>query len=182
MPDANETYMQYHQYIDAVFRVELKKRRDAGWYISREDEEDLHQTIILKVLKYIPRHDPQKSSIKTYLYTIVKTQLKWQMIWMYGMEGRHSKESWYRSFERLDGHWDAPAGRTIDDVIEGMEKPMRKAVMLLLDGASHKQVRQLLCMTDEEWEAMLDEIRDYLTECSQTHINATRTHSDDIDI
>ena len=165
MPDANDTYMQYRQYIDTVFRLELKKRRDAGWYISHEDEEDLHQTITMKVLKYIPRHDPQKSSIKTYLYTIIKTQLKWHMIGMYGMGGRHSEESWYRSFERLDGHWDVPAGRTIDDVIEGMEKPMRKVVMLLLDGASHKQVRQLLCMTEEEWKAMLDEIRDYLTEC-----------------
>ena len=165
MPDANETYMQYAQYIDTVIRIELKKRRDAGFYVSHEDEEDLHQTILLKVLKYIPRHDPQKSSIKTYIYTIIKTQLKWQMIEMYGMKGRHSKESWYRSFERLDDQWDAPAGRTIDDVIEGMEEPMREAVLLLLDGASHKQVRQQLGMTEEEWEAMLDEIRDYLTEC-----------------
>ena len=117
----------------------------------------------MKVIKYLPRHVPQKSSIKTYIYTIVKTQLKWQMIWMYGMKGRKSKESWYRSFERLDDHWDAPAGRTIDDVIEGMDEPMRKAVELLLDGASHKQVRQQLGMTEEEWEALLDEIRDYLT-------------------
>ena len=165
MPDANEIYMQYRQYIDTVFRVELKKRRDAGFYISHEDEEDLHQIIIQKVLKYIPRHDPRKSSIKTYLYTIVKTQLKWQMIWMYGMEGRQSKESWHRSLARLDDQWDAPAGRTIDDVIEGMEEPMREAVLLLLDGASHEQVRQHLGMTEEEWKGLLDEIRDYLTEC-----------------
>ena len=165
MPDANEIYMQYRQYIDTVFRIELKKRRDAGFYISHEDEEDLHQTIILKVLKYIPRHDPNKSSIKTFLYTIVKTQLKWQIIWMNGMEGRQSKESWYRSLERLDDQWDAPAERTIDDVIEEMDEPMRKAVLLLLDGASHKQVRQQLGMTEEEWKGMLDEIRDYLTEC-----------------
>ena len=42
---------------------------------------------------------------------------------------------------------------------------MRKAVLLLIDGASHKQVRQQLGMTEEEWEGMLDEIRDYLTQC-----------------
>ena len=67
MPETNEIYMQYREYIDTVFRIELKKRRDAGFFVSHEDEEDLHQTIIQKVLKYIPRHDPNKSSIKTYL-------------------------------------------------------------------------------------------------------------------
>lgn len=166
MIDPNETYATYRQYIDTVFRIELKKRREAGIYVSHEDEEDIHQAVVLKVLKYIPRHDPAKSSLKTYLYTIVKTQLKWEMIWMYGMEGRRSKESWCRSFERLDARWDAPAERTVDDIIEGMDDQMREAVELLLDGASHEQVRQQLGMTNEEWVAMLDEIREYLTESS----------------
>lgn len=165
MIDPNETYIEWSRYVDTAFRIELKKRREAGIYVSHEDEQDMHQAVVLKVLKYIPRHDPAKSSLKTFLYMIVKTQLKWEIIRIYGMGGRRSKESWYRSFERLDARWDAPAERTVDDILDGMDDQMRKAVELLLDGTSHEQVRHQLGMTNDEWVAMLDEIREYLTEC-----------------
>ena len=126
MPNTNRIYEQYKVYIDTVFRIELRKQRDAGIYVSHEDEEDLHQTILQKVLKYIPRHNPKKSTIKTYLYTIVKSQLKWQMINLYGMDGRpKSKEAWYRSFAKLDDEgfdYDAPATRSVDDVVASTAK------------------------------------------------------------
>lgn len=166
MPNTNRIYEQYKVYIDTVFRIELRKQRDAGIYVSHEDEEDLHQIILQKVLKYIPRHNPKKSTIKTYLYTIVKSQLKWQMINLYGMDGRpKSKEAWYRSFAKLDDEgfdYDAPATRSVDDVVATMEQPMRQAVEMLLDGATHKQVQTRLGLSDEEWQDLLEDLKDFL--------------------
>lgn len=98
MGRVDEIYAEYADYIGTVYRMELKKQKLHGIYISREDEEDIYQRILIKIIRYLPRFDERKSNIKTYLYNIVKTQLRWILIDMRGMEGRPlSREAWENS-------------------------------------------------------------------------------------
>ena len=160
--DVEAVYSRYADYIETVFRMELAKMKRTGIYISREDEEDVHQHVLYKLVRYLPRHNPAKSHIKTYIYTIVKTNLRWKLIDMRGMSQRKPTRE---SFNNGMLHYDDPdAGipePEMHDAIPDFLDPDQREFCSLVaeEGMSRAEAFEAMGIPEEERKPFLEAIR-----------------------
>ena len=144
--ELDKIYHDHEDYIAKVFRIQLRKQHDAGIYISKDDEEEVYSWICQKVVRYLPRYNPKKSALPSYIYTIVASQFRWCLIRMRGMDGRHPSEAWNRSF----AHYDDPDAnialeepetpRTVDDVLDELPDDLRTMCELIMSGMKRADV------------------------------------------
>lgn len=114
----------------------------------KETTEDLVSEIFVKVIKEIGRFDPQKASLKTWLYTIA----------------RHTVIDYYRGFHHerdLVDAWDLPSGEDIAEkthfllVLDKVKKDMRAltqdqrdvVVLRVWYGLSYAEIAEVLGTT-----------------------------------
>lgn len=168
MGRADEIYAEYAEYIGTVYRMELKKQKLHGIYISREDEEDIYQRILIKIIRYLPRFDERKSNIKTYLYNIVKTQLRWILIDMRGMEGRPmSREAWENSYLHYEDEGFMEPMYQPDDMqaaYDRLDSTQACFAKLVMAGTPVPEAMAKVGIRPEESATFLDNIRRALTE------------------
>ena len=165
----DKIYRDHEGYIAKVFRMQLRKQRDAGIYISKTDEEEIWSWVLAKVAVYLPRYDPSKSALPSYLYTIVASQTKWCLIRMRGMEGRFSSEAW----NNAHAHYDDPdqqqnipepvQQRTEAEVLEELPEDIRQMAELLLEGKSRRETARLMGWSRRTLQSKLGELREHLT-------------------
>ncbi len=166
--EIDRLYNQYAEYVAKVFRIELRRQRDAGIFISHDDEEELWSWVQSKIATYLPRFDPRKSALKTYLYTIVKSQFKWCLIRMRGMEGRTGSQAWNNSlchyddpdFEKAVPEPEQP--RTVDDVLDTLPADLRAMTDLLLEGRTRCETALLLGWSRKKLQRRLAELKQIL--------------------
>ncbi len=185
--EIDSLYSQHEHYIQTVFRMTLNKQRDAGIYISKTDEEEIWSWVLAKVAVYLPRYDPSKSALPSYLYTIVASQTKWCLIRMRGMEGRFSSEAW----NNAHAHYDDPdqqqnipeptQPRTEAEVLEELPEDLRQMAEHLLEGKSRRETARLMGWSRRTLQSKLDELREHLTgePPEEARQDATGDDSDD---
>jgi len=165
--ERNEIYEQYERYIDTVFRIEVNKHKSRGIFVSPEDEKDLKQRVLVKLLKYLPRFNPQKSSIKTYLYTIVKTHVKWILIEMKGGDGKpltkEARNNRLISYDDDGNDFDDWAvDRSYDDAYLNLEPQQAIYCKAIINGDTHRQALMSAGLNPSEGSAFLDTLRNNL--------------------
>lgn len=164
--EINALYTPYASYVEKTFKLQIKKQRDAGIWISKSDEDELYSRVLAKIARYLPRHDPSKSSITTYLYTIVATQVKWCLLRMRGRswEARNNAMLHYDDKNECDAMSipEPVQPRTVADVLEELPEDLRKMALLLLEGHNRKATARLMGWSRDNLNRKLAQLREHL--------------------
>lgn len=164
--DIDAIYKQYEEYITKCFRIELQKQKDNGIYISHEDEKDLHQHVLYKLVKYLPRYDSAKSTITTYMYNIIKSNVRWKLIDMRGMEGRKpTRESFNNAmlhYDDPDANLPEPAAQSIPLVESLTKEQMQFCNLVAEEGFSHAEAFDRIGVPPDHRKAFLEALHEAL--------------------